>query len=258
MGAAQLKPRSLLYFTIYTAISGCRTSEYENFTIVSPSHTKGHTITWRSSLPFFVLLEREKQQHNWHMVWTKVTPHHAEVRPLKCIIYITRNPVTFVIQRHHKLFLLDQQAWERKHSEAYKWHVHRPPTQPATTAMPKNTAHSGCHQTTTVYCQRWCILYTILYEWTIVFILLLIVNSFENMSKCNMYYWPDMGWEPVWYGLWINTAELKENILKQLKLKGAIPKWTWSFFNTTKMRQNPFGSPPYLPFFWPPHVRLYP
>ena len=136
------------------AVSRCRTSEYDNFTIVSPSCTEGLTITWRSSLRFFVSLEREKQQHNWHMVRTKVTPHHAEVRPLKCIIYITQNPVTFVIQRHHELFLLDQQAREWKHSEAYKRHVHRPPTQPATTATPKNTAHSGCHQTTTIYHQR--------------------------------------------------------------------------------------------------------
>ena len=44
------------------------------------------------------------------MVQTKVTPHHVEVRPLKCIIYITQNPVTFIIQLHHELFLLDQQA----------------------------------------------------------------------------------------------------------------------------------------------------
>ena len=136
------------------AVSRCRTSEYENFTIVSPSRTKGHTITWRSSLRFFVSLEREKQQHNWHMVQTKVTPHHGEVRPLKCIVYITWNPVTFVIQRHHELFLLDQQVQERKHSEAYKRHVHRPPTQPATTATPENTAYSGCHQTTTIYHRR--------------------------------------------------------------------------------------------------------
>ena len=49
------------------------------------------------------------------MVRIKVTPHHAEVRQLKCIIYITRNPVTFVIQWHHELFLLDQQAREQKH-----------------------------------------------------------------------------------------------------------------------------------------------
>ena len=139
---------------MYTAISRCRTSESENFTIVSPSCTEGHTITWRSTLQFFMSLEREKQQHNWHMVQTKVTPHHAEVRLLKCIIYITQNPVTFVIQRYHELFLLDQQARERKHLEAYKHHVHRLPKQPATTAMPKNTAHSGCHQTTTIYCRR--------------------------------------------------------------------------------------------------------
>ena len=87
------------------------------------------------------------------MVRTKATPRHAEIRPLKCIDYITRNPVTFVIQRHHELFLLDQKARERKHLEAYKRHVQRPPTQPATTDTPKNTAHSGCHQTTTIY--RW-------------------------------------------------------------------------------------------------------
>ena len=88
------------------------------------------------------------------MVRTKATPRHAEIRPLKCIIYITWNPVTFVIQRHHELFLLDQKAREWKHSEAYKQHVHRLPTQPATTDTPKNTAHSGCHQTTTIYRRR--------------------------------------------------------------------------------------------------------
>ena len=136
------------------AISRCRTSKYENFTIVSPSRTEGHTTTWRSSLQFFMSLEREKQQHNWHMVQTKATPCHADVHPLKCIIYITRNPVTFVIQRHHDVFLLDQQARKRKHSEAYKQHVHRPPTQPATTAKPMNTAHSRCNKTTTIHSRR--------------------------------------------------------------------------------------------------------
>ena len=44
------------------------------------------------------------------MVRTKATPRHAEVCLLKCIVYITRNPVTFVIQWHHELFLLDQLA----------------------------------------------------------------------------------------------------------------------------------------------------
>ena len=36
----------------------------------------------------------------------------------------------------------------------------------------------------------------------------------NNMSTSNMYYRPDMGWEPVWYGLWINKAEFKENLPK--------------------------------------------
>ena len=88
------------------------------------------------------------------MMRTKVTPRHAEVRPLKCIVYITWNPVTFVIQWHHKLFLLDQQVREKKHSEAYKRHVHGPPTQPSTATMPKNTAHSGCDKTATLYSRR--------------------------------------------------------------------------------------------------------
>ena len=57
------------------------------------------------------------------MVRTKATPWHVEVRLPKCLIYITRNPVTFVIQRHCDLFLLDQQARERKHQAAYKRHV---------------------------------------------------------------------------------------------------------------------------------------
>ena len=76
------------------------------------------------------------------MVQTKATPRHAEVRPPKCIVYITRNPVTFMIQRHRDLFLLDQQAREKKQEVDYKRHVHKPPAKPATTATPKNTAHN--------------------------------------------------------------------------------------------------------------------
>ena len=76
------------------------------------------------------------------MVQTKETPRHAEVRPLKCVIYITRNPVTFVIQQRRDLFLLDQQVQERKHQAAYKRHVHTLPTTPATTVATKNTTHN--------------------------------------------------------------------------------------------------------------------
>ena len=61
------------------------------------------------------------------MVQQKATPRHAEVRPLKCVVYITRNPVTFIIHRRREYYLLDQQARERKHQAVYKRHVHMPP-----------------------------------------------------------------------------------------------------------------------------------
>ena len=88
------------------------------------------------------------------MVCKKATPRHADVRSPKCIVYITRNPVTFVIQRHRDLFLLDQQARERKQEVAYKKHVHNLPMKPTSTTAPKNIAHKRCHQTTTVYRRR--------------------------------------------------------------------------------------------------------
>ena len=47
---------------------------------------------------------------SWYMVQTKATPRHMEVHLLKCIIYITWNTVTFVIQWHHEFFLVDQLA----------------------------------------------------------------------------------------------------------------------------------------------------
>ena len=88
------------------------------------------------------------------MVRTKATPRHADVRSPKCIVYITRNPVTFMIQRHRDLFLLDQQARDRKQEVAYKRHVHKLPAKSTSTAASKNTAHYRCHQITTVYRQR--------------------------------------------------------------------------------------------------------
>ena len=59
------------------------------------------------------------------------------------------------------------------------------------------------------------------------------------MLKCNVYYRPDMGWEPVWHGLWINKAELKENLLKQFKLKGAILKGPWLLLQDDKNETEP-------------------
>ena len=79
------------------------------------------------------------------MVQIKATPRHAEVRPLKYIVYITRNPVTFVIHRRCEFYLLDQQARERKHQADYKRHVHMPPARPAITTTTTNATHHRCN-----------------------------------------------------------------------------------------------------------------
>ena len=57
------------------------------------------------------------------MVRSKASPRHVEVRPLKCVVYIIRNPVTFEIHQRHEFYLLDQRAQERKHQAEYKRHV---------------------------------------------------------------------------------------------------------------------------------------
>ena len=48
------------------------------------------------------------------MVRSKAPPQHVEVQPLQCVVYITRNPVTFEIHRRCEFYLLDQQAREKK------------------------------------------------------------------------------------------------------------------------------------------------
>ena len=78
------------------------------------------------------------------MVQRKATPQQAEVQLLKCVVYITQNPVTFAIHQRRELYLLDQQARERKHQAAYKQHVHTPPTHPAITTMTQNATHHRC------------------------------------------------------------------------------------------------------------------
>ena len=79
------------------------------------------------------------------MVRIKSTPRHAEVRPLKCVIYITRNPVTFAVHWRREFYLLDQQARERKHQADYKWHVHMPSAQLAITITTKDVTHHRCN-----------------------------------------------------------------------------------------------------------------
>ena len=100
---------------------------------------QGHTFTWRSSLRNLASLERELQHKHRLMVRTKSTPHHADVRQPKCVVYISRNPVTFEIHRHPELYLLDQKARETRQQADYKWHVHDQPAQCTATIATKNT-----------------------------------------------------------------------------------------------------------------------
>ena len=100
------KQRGALFYTYDAALRNTNANHYMHS---KPKPHRGHTITWRSSLRFLISLEREKQHHKRHMVRMKTTPRQAEVRPLKWVVYITRNPVNFVIQQRRDLFLLDKQ-----------------------------------------------------------------------------------------------------------------------------------------------------
>ena len=71
------------------------------------------------------------------MVRKKTTPHHADVRAPKCVVYVSKNPVTFDIYRHRELYLMDEKARESRKQEQYKRHVHAPPAQCAATIAPQ-------------------------------------------------------------------------------------------------------------------------
>ena len=75
------------------------------------------------------------------MVRAKTPPHNADVRTPKCVVYVSRNPVTFDIYRRRELYLLDQKARETKKQQDYKLHVHAPPTQCTATIANKNTVN---------------------------------------------------------------------------------------------------------------------
>ena len=115
---------------------------------------QGHTFTWRSSLQNLASLERELQNKHRHMVRTKTPPRHADVRLPKCVVYFTRNPVTFVIHRRREFYLLDQKARETRQQAEYKRHVHTPPAQCTTTITTENKFNYRHHYITAVYCWR--------------------------------------------------------------------------------------------------------
>ena len=91
---------------------------------------------------------------------------------------------------------------------------------------------------------------------------IILYTFWTSMIKYNMYYRPDMGWEPVWYGLWIKMAEITKKISRNIiQLKGALfLRIITNFQNYSPHDKNetePVWLSPFLPFFRPPHARLY-
>ena len=71
------------------------------------------------------------------MVRVKTKLQHATVRPPKCIVYMSRNPITYRIHWHRELFQKDEDARIKKRQlEQYKKHVHTPPVKDRATTTP--------------------------------------------------------------------------------------------------------------------------
>ena len=79
------------------------------------------------------------------------------------------------------------------------------------------------------------------------------------MWKWNMYYRPDMGWEPVWHGLWINKVELTQKISwHNSDLKVLLSSnYQYLFLHDDKNETEPVWLSPVFAIFQAPHVRLY-
>ena len=76
------------------------------------------------------------------MVRVKQKLQHAAVRPPKCIVYVSRNPITYSIHRHRELFEKDEDARVKKRQlEQYKKHVHTPLAEDSPTTTPQEASH---------------------------------------------------------------------------------------------------------------------
>ena len=76
------------------------------------------------------------------MVRVKSRPRHATVRPPKCVMYMSRNPITFSIHRHQELFHKDEEARMKKQQlNNYKKHVHAPLAENSSTTTPQEASH---------------------------------------------------------------------------------------------------------------------
>ena len=92
--------------------------------------------------PIFGFAWMTTHKNEERMVRVKTQPRHATVRPTKCIVYMTHNPITYSIHRHRELFQKDEDARvKKKQLEQYKRHVHTPPAEDTAASTPQETSH---------------------------------------------------------------------------------------------------------------------
>ena len=110
--------------------------------IICPTpHEKGILLYGGPPSDFQFHLD-ENHHNEGRMVRVKNKPQHATVRPPKCIVYMSRNPITFSIHRHQGLFQKDEDARMKKQLDQYKKHVHAPQVEARATTTPQETSHS--------------------------------------------------------------------------------------------------------------------
>ena len=121
----------------------CRTNQQPHLQwIVCPTpYKKGILLHGGPPSDFRFRLD-EYHKNEGHMVRVKTKPRHAAVRPPKCVVYMSCNPITYSIHRHRKLFQKDEDARvKKKQLEQYKKHVHTPPAKVRATTMPQEASH---------------------------------------------------------------------------------------------------------------------
>ena len=75
------------------------------------------------------------------MVWTKAKPRCAEVQPVRCFMFMYKNPIRYSIWRYKEYFIWDEEARQQK---LYKEHVHTTSEEFSPASAAKETIDSQC------------------------------------------------------------------------------------------------------------------
>ena len=125
-----------------TQINSQGSAEQQFQSIQAAAREEGILLHGGPPSDFWFCLDDEKRDEG-HMVRVKTKPRHATVRPPKCVVYMSHNPIRYSIHRHRELFQKDEDARvKKKQLELYKKYVHTPPTEDSATTTPQKTSHS--------------------------------------------------------------------------------------------------------------------